>query len=62
MFRCPDARSAKVFLDGKENLLASVHRAGRCNGHLAAIALVEPGAHIAAAGALLVGGLSQWMV
>jgi hypothetical protein len=47
---------------GKKDLLAALHRAGRCNGLDPAVPLVEPGAHIAAAGALLVGGLSQRLV
>jgi hypothetical protein len=46
--------------DGKEDFLAAVHRPGRCDGHLSS-AVVEPGAHIAVAGTLLVGRLSQWM-
>lgn len=47
---------------GKKDLLAAVHRAGRCHGLDLAVAVVEPGAHIAAAGPLLVGRLSQRMV
>ena len=50
----------KVFVDGKEDLLAAVHRAGRGNG-ASPPAVVEPGAYLAAAGLLLVGGLSQRM-
>ena len=47
---------------GKENLLATVHRSGRCDGLAPAVAVVEPGAHLAAVGALLVDRLSQRMV
>lgn len=52
----------KVFPDGKENLLAALYRAGRCHGLGPAVLMVEPGAHLAAARPLLVGGLSQRMV
>lgn len=47
-------------VDGKEDLLAAVHGPRRADGHPAA-ALVEPRAHLAAAGVLLVGCLSQRM-
>jgi hypothetical protein len=46
---------------GKKDILAALHRSGRADGLLSS-ALVEPGAHIAAAGPLLVGGVSQRMV
>jgi hypothetical protein len=48
--------------DGKKDFLASVHRSGRCDGLALAVIVVEPGAHIASVGALLVGRLSQRMV
>jgi hypothetical protein len=51
----------EVFPDGKENFLAAVHRAGRCDGRHPAVTVVESGAHLPAAGLLLVGGLSQRM-
>ena len=52
--------SGKVLrFHGKENLLAALHRAGRCHGFRTAVSLVEPGAHLAAARILLVGRLSQ---
>jgi hypothetical protein len=54
--------SGKVFSDGKEDLLAALYRSGRFNGRHPAVTVVEPGAHRAAVGGLLVGGLSQWMV
>jgi hypothetical protein len=46
---------------GKKDILAAVHRSGRADGHLSS-AVVEPGAYLAAAGALLVDRLSQRMV
>jgi hypothetical protein len=52
--------SGKVSSDGKENLLADVHRSRGAHGFLSS-AMVEPGAHLAPARPLLVGGLSQRM-
>jgi len=57
-----DPFRGNVFPDGKEDLLAAIHRAGGCDGPDAAIFVVEPCSHLASHGALLVGGLSQWMV
>ena len=50
----------KVFANGKKDLLASFHSTGRTDG-TPAPAMVEPGAYLAAARLLLVGGLSQRM-
>ena len=50
----------KVLANGKEDLLAAVHRAGRADG-ASPSAMVEPGAYIAAARLLLVDCLSQRM-
>ena len=48
-----------VFLaDGKKDLLAALHRAGCCDG-TSSPAVVEPGAYLAAARLMLVGGLPQ---
>jgi hypothetical protein len=51
----------KVLANGKEDLLAAVHRAGRGDG-ASPPALVEPGAYLAAARLLLVGGIQEWLV
>ena len=48
----------KVFLDGKKDLLAAIHRAGRGDGTSPPV-MVEPCPYLAAARLLLVGGLSQ---
>src|SRR5215467_7128129 len=53
--------SGKVFPDGTQNLLDAVHRPERGHG-LYAADLVEPGAHAAAAGGMLVGGVQERMV
>jgi hypothetical protein len=53
--------SGKVFVSGKKDLLAALHRVGRSDGTPPPV-VVEPGAHLAAACPLLVGGISQWLV
>ena len=47
--------------DGKKDLLAAVHCAGRGHG-AASPAVVEPRPHLAAAGAVLVGCVQERMV
>ena len=48
--------------DGKEGLLAALYRVRRFNGRHPAVTVVEPGAYLAAARALLVGGVPQRLV
>ena len=54
-------RSDKVFPDGKENLLAALPRPGPDHGRGPA-SVVGPGAHLAAGGILLVGGIQERLV
>ena len=50
------------FPDGKENFLVALYRVGRCDGRHPAVTVVESGAHLPAAGLLLVGGVPQRLV
>jgi hypothetical protein len=58
----PCSSVVRVFPDGKEDLLVALYRAGRCHGLGPAVSVVEPGAHLAAARPLLVGGVQERVV
>jgi hypothetical protein len=57
-----DRIRGKVLPDGKEDILAAIHSSGCADGYLAPVLVVEPGAYIAAVGAVLVGSVPERMV